>query len=286
LYTNTTALQGPAGTNSPYGIWPIWSFAAGNVADGILFVPEGHEYSPPLFLGAQLLAINCTNGKLVWSQAAFDVDSHPITVDGIMTDLNAYNNEIYAYAQGPSKTTVTAPNVGVTTATPITIRGTVTDISPGASQEVVAADYPNGLPCVSDASMTPFMEAVYDQQPMPTNLTGVPVTISVTDSNHNTYVIGTAISSPTTGEYSLTWTPDIPGNYTVAAIFAGTGGYYGSTAQTAFYASSPAATTAPTAAPASGLASNNTLMYVGVAIIIVIIIIGAVLAILVTRKHP
>ena len=74
---------------------------------------------------------------------------------------------------GPSKTTVNAPQVGVTTATPVTITGTVTDISAGAQQKAVAANYPNGLPCVSDASMTQFMEAVYEQQPMPTNITGV-----------------------------------------------------------------------------------------------------------------
>ena len=30
------------------------------------------------------------------------------------------------------------------------------------------------------------MEAVYEQQPMPTNVTGVPVTLTVTDSNGNT----------------------------------------------------------------------------------------------------
>ena len=67
----------------------------------------------------------------------------------------------------------------MSTSTPITITGSVTDISAGAPQEAVAANFPNGLPCVSDASMPQFMEAVYEQQPMPTNITGVPVTISV-----------------------------------------------------------------------------------------------------------
>ena len=27
-YTNTTALQGPSGTNSPYGVWPLWPFSS------------------------------------------------------------------------------------------------------------------------------------------------------------------------------------------------------------------------------------------------------------------
>ena len=71
--------------------------------------------------------------------------------------------------------TVNAPSVGVTTATPITISGTITDISAGAKQEAVAANFPNGLPAVSDASMTAWMEYVYMQQPTPTNTTGVPI---------------------------------------------------------------------------------------------------------------
>ncbi|HUK85372.1 MAG TPA: hypothetical protein VLU95_05890, partial [Candidatus Acidoferrum sp.] len=88
------------------------------------------------------------------------------------------------------------------------------------------------------------------------------------------------------GTYSLTWTPDISGNYSLTATFAGSNGYYGSSAATAFYASPAAQSPAPIPSPLSGLASNNTLMYGLVAIIILIIIIGAVLAFLVTRKHP
>jgi hypothetical protein len=199
---------------------------------------------------------------------------------------NGYDNQVYAYGTGPSKTTVTAPDVGVTTATPITITGSVTDISAGVSQEAVAANFPNGLPCVSTASMSGLMEAVYEQQPMPTNLTGVPVTISVTDSNGNHYNIGKTTTDPYTGTYGLTWTPIIPGNYTVTATFAGTNGYYRSYAATYFYASPAAPTPAPTAAPVTGLASTTTVEGIGVAIIIVIIIIGAVLAVLMLRKRP
>jgi hypothetical protein len=133
--------------------------------------------------------------------------------------------------------------------------------------------------------MTQFMEAVYEQQVMPSNITGVPVTIAVTDSNGNCYPIGTATTTPS-GFYSLTWTPTISGNFTVTATFAGTQSYYGSSATSAFYASLPQARQAPTAAPIGNVATQSTLEYIGIAIIIVIVIIGAVLAILVTRKHP
>ena len=124
------------------------------------------------------------------------------------------------------------------------------------------------------------------QQPLPTNVTGVPVTIAVTDKNGNCYNIGTTTTNPTTGFFSLNWTPIIPGNYTVTATFAGTQSYYGSYANAAFYASSPAPTAAPTASPVTGLASTGTVMLGVAAIIIVIIICVAVLAVLMLRKRP
>jgi hypothetical protein len=283
-YTNTTRLQGSSGINSPYGVWPIWVFSNGAIADGILYLEEGHEYSPPLFLGAQQLAINCTNGKLVWKMDAFDVDGIPYVAYGIMTILNAYDNQIYAYGMGPSKTTVSAPQVGVTTATPVTITGSVTDVSAGASQEAVAANFPNGLPCVSDASMSQFMEAVYEQQPMPTNLTGVPVTLTETDVNHNTYVIGTT-TTDSSGTFAYNWTPPIPGNYTIVATFGGSAAYYGSSAETHLYASPPPPTPAPTATPVSMASTQSYIMGIGIVVIVVIIIVGAVIM-LMLRKRP
>ncbi|MGO8805575.1 MAG: PQQ-binding-like beta-propeller repeat protein [Candidatus Bathyarchaeia archaeon] len=284
-HTDTNALSGFSGSDTPYGVWPLWTFTCGSIADGMLFVPEGHMYSPPLFRGASELAVNLATGKLVWSILGFDTTSGPAISDGIMATINSYDNQIYAFGMGPSKTTVNAPDVGVTTATPVTITGTVTDISPGAQQKAVAANYPNGLPCVSDSSMTPFMEAVYMQQPMPTNITGVPVTIAVTDKNNNCYNIGTVMTDPN-GFYSLNWIPIISGNFTVTATFAGTQSYYGSSANSAFYASSPATTIAPTSTPNTGVATQTTLMYGIVAIIIVIIIIGAVIMLMLSRKRP
>jgi outer membrane protein assembly factor BamB len=273
------------GYESPYGIEPLWAFTVGTVAGGELFVPEGHMYSPPLFHGAQQLALNITNGQVVWSIEAFDVTSAPAVSDGIATTLNAYDNQIYAYGMGPSKTAVNAPDPVTSVGSPMVIRGTVTDISAGSQQNAVAANFPNGLPCVSDASMSQFMEAVYEQQTMPTNVTGVPVTISVIDSNGNTRVIGTP-TSDASGMFTLTWIPDISGNYTVTATFAGTQSYYGSSAQTSFYAIAPAPTASPYPVAANPLPSTE--MYIAiaaVAMIVAIIIVGA-LIILTLRKRP
>ncbi len=294
-YNMTTgALQwswndGNAGLNTPYGVNTLWMQGTydATIADHILYVQSGHNYGPPMYSGAQLYAINTTDGSLVWSMLNYATGGSMPISDGYLTTINAYDNQIYAYAQGPTKTTVSAPQTGVTTSTPVTIAGTITDISPGASQTAVAANFPNGLPCVSDASMSHFMEAVYEQSPMPTNVTGVPITISVVDSNNNFRQIGTTTSTPS-GTFDYTWTPDISGHFTIYASFAGSNAYYGSSAQTAFYASEAAAPSA-TQQVQSGLATTNdlmTYMAIGViAIIIAIALIGALLLINL-RKRP
>ena len=280
-----TWTRGSAGYNTPYGVYPNWVFGTQSIADGMLFLSEGRCYDPPLFPGGEKVAIDCTTGKEVWEiNGAFQRDPCPIA-DSEQLGWNGYDGQIYAFGQGHRQTTITAPNVGVTTATPITISGRVTDISSGSDQVAVAKNFPNGLPCVSDASMTQFMEAVYEQQPMPTNTTGVQVAILVTDSNHNTRTIATTTTNAM-GDYGISWTPDIAGNFTVTAVFAGTQSYYGSSAMTYFYANSPVATQPATSTPISNLPTQSALEYGVVAIIIVIVIIGAVLALLVTRKRP
>ncbi len=72
------------------------------------------------------------------------------------------------------------------------LSGTVTDISAGTEQNQQAAKFPHGVPVSSDASMTEWMGYIYQQKPLPTNFTGVPVSIDVLDSNGNYRHIGTA----------------------------------------------------------------------------------------------
>jgi hypothetical protein len=132
--------------------------------------------------------------------------------------------------------------------------------------------------------MTDWMGYVYQQKPLPTNFTGVPVTIDVLDSNGNYRNIGTA-TTDATGMYSLTWVPDIPGNYTVVATFHGTNGYWPSYTETSFaVAQAPAATATPTPTPTS--VADMYFVPSVIAIIVVIIIGFAVLAILTLRKRP
>ena len=200
-----------------------------------------------------------------------------------MVTLNAYDNQLYAWGKGPTQMTVTAPDVGVTTQTPITIRGTIMDNSAGSNQEAPAANFPNGLPCVSDESQRTWMEYVYMQQPKPNNATGVPVTIDVMDSNGNYRNIGTTTSDDS-GFFTYTWTPDIAGDYIVFASFGGSESYYGTSAETSFYAGDPAPTAAPTAAPVQSTAD----MYFvpAVAAIIIVIVVCFAITILMLRKRP
>lgn len=273
---------GSSGLDSPYSNWPVLHIDV--IADGKLYIMGGHTYSPPLFHYAQLYCLNATTGSEMWSINCFTTTNGPeaAIVDGILLEPNAYDNQIYAFGMGPTKLTVSAPAVGVTTSTPITISGTISDISPGADQLAVAKNFPNGLPCVSDESMTQFMEAVYQQQPMPTNTTGVPIILNVMDSNGNYRQIGTATSN-SLGTYSYTWTPDIPGDFTVFASFEGTESYYPSEAAAAFFASeTPAPTAAPTASPAP--MTDTIVTGFGIGAIIAIVVIGLVI-ILMLRKR-
>jgi outer membrane protein assembly factor BamB len=274
---------GSAGYDTPYGVWPIYGSPAGLLAEGKFYIGTGHEYTPPVFKGAKVYCLNATTGKEIWSIIDWPGSKGDWVIgDGVFVSPNIYDMQLYAYAPGPTKTTVTAPSVGVTTETPVTISGTVTDISPGSQQTAVAMNFPNGLPCVSDESMTPFMEAVYEQQPMPSNVTGVQVTLSVLDSNGNCYDIGTT-TTDVSGTYGLTWTPTIPGSYTLYGTFSGTQSYYGSSAVTYLYASeAPQATSEPTPMPAS---TADIYILPGIAgIIIAIVVVGAIL-ILMLRKR-
>jgi hypothetical protein len=271
------------GYESPYGRWPLWTFSVGTIADGKIFVPEGHMYSPPLFHGAQQLALNLTNGDVVWSIDAFDVTSAPAISDGVMVTLNAYDNQIYAYGKGPSATTVSAPNVGISSGSSVIISGTVTDISAGTEQNEQAARFPSGVPVVSDESMSAWMEYVYMKQAKPANATGVPVTIDVIDGNGNYRSIGTA-TSDASGTFSYMWKPDIPGKYTLIATFAGSESYYASYSETAFgVTEAPPATPTPTPSPAS----MTDLYFVPAAAgIIIAIAIATALIMLMLRRRP
>jgi outer membrane protein assembly factor BamB len=271
-----------SGLATAHSYYPMVITAIGN---GIVYtVTSEHTVETPIYKGALVRAINATSGKEIWTLSDDNNAGSGAIADGYITFFNGYDNQIYVVGRGPSATSVTASPAVTTFGDNVVIRGTVLDVSAGTKQDEQAADFQNGVPCASDASMSQWMSYVYQQQPEPTNFTGVPVTISVTDSNHNTRVIGTA-TTDSSGMYTLTWTPDIPGNFTVYANFAGTNGYWPSSAETSFnIMNAPVATASPTQAPLSNT-TNNYVMGIGVVIIIVIVVIGA-LIMMMLRKRP
>ncbi|MGA2681468.1 MAG: hypothetical protein ABSF44_06675 [Candidatus Bathyarchaeia archaeon] len=275
-----------AGYNTPYGVYPIWTQGCQAIGDGMLFLGVGRLYDPPLFENATRIALNCTTGKAVWGVLGFDSKSVSPVGDGFLVTWNCYDATIDTFGQGPSQITASVQNNIISLGNSILITGRVLDVSPGTQQPVQKYDFPDGVPCVPDSEMSDWMAHVYMQQPMPANMTGVPVTISVLDSNGNYRSIGTTTSDATDGLYHLEWTPDISGSYVVYANYGGSASYWPSSTETAFVVNPAGATTAPTATPLNGLALNNTLMYGIVAIIIVIVIIGAILVMLMLRKRP
>ena len=273
--------------NWPYGNIPTCVAAIGN---GVVYLwTTEHTWTTPIYKGGLARAINATTGQEIWTISSVTMnfgETSYAMADGFNTWFNGYDNQIYTVGRGPSATTVTAGPKFSTIGNSVVIEGTVTDISAGTKQDQQVADFPNGVPVASDSSMGQWMSYVYQQQSMPTNFTGVPVQFYVLDSNGNYRQIGSATTDES-GSYSLTWTPDIIGNFTVYANFAGTNGYWPSSAETHFNVGSPAAT-APVATAQTNLATTGDLMtYIvasAIAIIIVIVIIG-VLIIVMQRKR-
>jgi len=274
--------------NGPWGLQPlhIAVFAA-----GVVYTFAG-EHSPtnPLYSGELTRALNATTGEEIWTLPDWSgcglgnsMQSFPVA-DGYGVMYNCYDGQIYVVGKGPSQLTVTAPNTATSVGTPITIRGTVIDISAGTQQNQPAANFPNGVPVVSDANMSAFMAAVYEDQVMPSNVIGVPVSIDVRDSNGNYRQIGTA-TSDASGMFSLTWMPDIPGDFTVFATFAGSNAYFGSSAETSLTATSAPATPAPTAAPIQSAADMYFVPAIA-GLFVLIIVVAVVLALLMLRKRP
>jgi len=239
------------------------SFYGGNYPLGIVFIADGKiyltssEHSPtqPLWRGSDLRCVNASNGAELWKCLFWGMGmasgSGAAIADGYIVGLNAYDNQLYCFGKGPSGTTVDAPMTATTVGTPVIIRGSVTDQCVGAVALAQKEGLVNGIAAVSDQSQEAWMEYIYEGQAMPTNATGVPVSIDSIDPNGNYVHLGDAVSD-TSGFYSLSWTPpDVPGKYTIIATFAGSNSYYSSSAETATYVvpATTSASAAPVASP-------------------------------------
>ncbi len=272
-----------AGLETSYGTYP---YDLDVIADGKLFLgTTEHSPNSPFYKDARYRVINATDGTEIWTLMGWATGmdaTYDRVADGFFVFLNTYDMQVYTVGKGPSQMTVSVTNDVIQSGSSVMIKGTITDIAAGTQQKEQAARFPNGVPAVSDESQTGWMEYVYMQKPRPTDTLGVPIVISVVDSNGNYREIGSTVSDD--GFFSLNWKPDIKGKYTVYASFAGSESYWPSQASTSF-AVDPAT---PTASPYPATVLPATEMYItaGVAaIIIAIAIVGLLLAMLI-RKRP
>ena len=213
--------------------WPIEYLF---ITDGKIYLAHS-EHSPidPMPRGAPFICVNATDGTEIWRiNGAFRGTvwgGKAIIGDSIIATMDTYDQRIYAIGKGPSATTVKAPETTVSVGTDVLVTGTVMDMSPGTKDIDQTLRFPNGVPAVSDESMSEWMLYVYKQYPVPEMAMGVDVAISVLDPNGNTYEMGTH-ATDNSGKYGLTFKPEIEGLHLIIASFAGTGGYYSSYATT------------------------------------------------------
>jgi hypothetical protein len=257
------------------------------IADGKVYVGHTeHSAENPMPRGAPFVCLNATDGSVIWRVNGMFRQTRwggaGIIGDSIIATMDTYDQRVYAIGKGPSATTVAAsPKVSVH-GNSVLVEGRVTDVSPGTKSDALTARFPNGVPAVADDVMSDWMLYVYKQFACPSNVKGVDVTVEVLDPNNNYYEVGKATSDGT-GFYSVAFTPQVPGKYTIVVRFAGSKAYYGSYAETAINVEeAPAPTPAPTPTPASP--ADIYILPGIIGIIIAIVVVGLVI-ILILRKR-
>jgi hypothetical protein len=261
--------SGQALGETPYGNYP---FYGGFTIAGERIYIGGDEHSPDAvpYRGQQLHCIDALTGELIWKINGWYL--RPVVADQRLVAHNLYDNQIYCFGKGPTQTTVSAPKVEIMQGQKVVIEGTITDQSPGKP----------GIACVSDEDMGVWMNYVYNQKPVPASAMGVDVTIDVIDANGNFRSIGTATSNMA-GKYSLVWEPEIPGEYTVIATFAGTNSYGSSYDQTTMYveqAPEPTPPPEPTPEPLT----DTYVLGMGAVAIISIVVFGLLILLMLRKK--
>jgi hypothetical protein len=258
----------------------VYSFNAGGiVSDGKIFVYNTeHTPSEPITRGWRFYCVNATTGVGLWNITGC-MSPGPMA-DGYITASNTYDGQMYVFGKGQSATTISAPQTAIASGAPIIVSGTVLDQSPAQL----------GKPCVSDASMTTFMEYLHMQQPIDglwhnITITGVPVSIDAIDPNGNPQHLGDT-TSDVSGTFAFQWTPATVGQYKITATFMGSNSYgssYAESSAVVVNAASPV-TTAPTSNPVTAATTSDVMTYSLLAAVLVIVAM-AIVAVLLLRKR-
>jgi hypothetical protein len=272
------------------GRFPTFVKAIGgrSLNEGVIYTfYTEHTFTTPISKGALTRALNASDGSEIYlfksATGEFGAGSFAIA-DGYTNFFNSYDSRIYTLGRGPSQTTVTVGPKSAPVGGNVVIEGAVTDVSVGLSTTEIKGRFPAGVPASSDNSMKDWMAYVHQQQLPPSEYTGVDVHIVILDANNNWQDLGTT-TTDNKGQYSMTYTPEISGDFKVYSYFDGTKGYWPSSAETTFNMSPEPATPTPQATQPPSMA-DQYILPIGAGIIVAIIVVGIVLALLVMRKRP
>jgi hypothetical protein len=220
-----------SGLENPWGHYPTFISMVG---DGKIYTfTSEHSITKPIYKGSKWRCIDAFTGEELWTISGYSERNMGLIADGYFVNFNEYDAQIYVIGKGPSKTTVTASPKVIADGSGVLIEGTVIDTAAGTKQNEQAARFPNGVPAMSDESMSEWMEYVYMQQPSPQDATGVKVHLTAIDPNGNFQDIGYA-TTDLNGNFGTIWTPPVPGEYHITATFEGTESYWPSDATTYF----------------------------------------------------
>ena len=175
------------------------------IGSGVVYTfTSEHTIETPIYKGALARALNATTGKEIWTLSGYTnefsqtlTQSQTATTHGstaMTTNLRCRQRRKPNHSLSSTDTDHTRQQT--------VIKGTVTDLSSGTTQDSTKSRLPTGIPVASDASMKDWMGYVYQQKPAPTNFTGVTVTIMALDPNDNYVVLGTT-TTDANGIYQL-----------------------------------------------------------------------------------
>jgi outer membrane protein assembly factor BamB len=260
--------------------WLITTF----ISDGKIYLGHmEHSAQEPKPRGAPFICLNATDGTLIWEiNGAFRQTrwgGRAIIGDSIIVTQDTYDQQIYAIGKGPSAITLSAPDIAAPLNTPVILKGSITDVSPGTTDASITMRFPEGVPVVSDESMSSWMLYMYKQFSRPTDATGVPISIDATAPDGSYVHLGDTTSDGN-GNFHLTFTPSMSGDYIVFATFGGSKSFYPSYTSSSLTVmdaqATPTASVGPVQTPYEWYTIGSSIA----------VIIAIALAVLLLRRRP
>ncbi|MGB9959956.1 MAG: PQQ-binding-like beta-propeller repeat protein [Candidatus Bathyarchaeales archaeon] len=260
----------------------VYSFNVdAHVVDGKIYVYNTeHSATVPITRGWQLHCINALTGEGIWKVAIAGASSKHEDDIGVIADgyLTLFSSDGYTYCfgKGKSQTSVAVSQDVVAKGSTVLVKGSVLDMSPAQP----------GTPCVSKESMATWMEYLHKQMPINgiwgnETITGVPVKLCAIKDDGKVIDLGTVTTNGYYGTFSLPWTPEEEGNYTIIASFEGDESYGSSAAATAITVGPPPA---EIEIPEYPTPTDYTPMLTALAIAIIIVAVLVIYDIITVRK--